>query len=139
MRILGIDYGRVRIGLAMSDPDGIIASPLPVCLRTDIGSDVDYIVELVRANGIERIVIGLPLNMDGSAGEMVDEVAVFADRLRVQVQFPVVTFDERLTTAEAERVLIQANLSRKKRKGVRDSLAAVLILQGYLDQLHSRD
>ena len=137
MRILGIDYGRVRIGIAVSDPDGIIASPLPVRLRTDIGSDVDHIVQLVRETGAERIVIGLPLNMDGSAGEMVDEVAVFADRLRERVQIPVVTFDERLTTAEAERVLVQANLSRKKRKGVRDSLAAVLILQGYLDQLRA--
>ncbi len=139
MRVLGIDYGRRRIGLAISDPDGILATPLPVYARRGARADIEYIVRLAREKDAEMIVIGLPLNMDGSAGEMVDEVAVFADRLRERVQIPVVTFDERLTTAEAERVLIQANLSRKKRKGVRDSLAAVLILQGYLDQLRARD
>ncbi|MCD6142468.1 Holliday junction resolvase RuvX [Candidatus Acetothermia bacterium] len=133
MRILGIDYGTVRIGLAISDPDGIIASPLPVYIRTDIRSDVEHIARLVRESGVERIVIGLPLNMDGTAGEMADEVAVFADRLRAQLSIPVVTFDERMTSTEAERVLLQANVSRKKRRGIRDSLAAVLILQSYLD------
>jgi len=139
MRILGIDYGRKRIGFAISDPDGILASPLPIWTRTDIGSDVEHVAQLVHENGVERIVVGLPLNMDGSAGEMVDEVAVFAERLRTRGKIPVVTFDERLTTAEAERVLVQANLSRKKRKGVRDSLAAVLILQGYLERARGVD
>ncbi len=134
MRVLGIDYGRKRIGLALSDPDGIIASPLSVYLRSDIRTDVDHIARLARENGVERIVIGLPLNMDGSAGGMADEVAAFAEQLSARVKIPVVTFDERLTSEEAERVLIQADMSRRKRRGVRDSIAAVLILQGYLER-----
>ncbi len=134
MRILGIDYGLRRIGLALSDPDGILASPLSVYIRSDLRSDIDHIVRLVHKHEVGRIVIGLPLNMDGTIGDMVDEVAAFADRLRERVEVPVVTFDERLTSEEAERVLIQADVSRKKRKRIQDSLAAVLILQGYLER-----
>ncbi len=138
MRILGIDYGVRRIGLALSDPDGILASPLPVYVRADLRSDIDHVAQLVHEHEVGRIVIGLPLNMDGTIGDMADEVAVFADRLRERLKVPVVTFDERLTSEEAERVLIQADISRKKRKEIKDSLAAVLILQGYLERARNR-
>jgi len=118
----------------MSDPDGILATPLPVYARRGARADLEHIARIVRDAEVGEIVIGLPLNMDGSSGEMADEVTAFAERLRARVGIPVVTFDERLTSEEAERVLIQADMSRKKRKGVRDSLAAVLILQGHLER-----
>jgi putative Holliday junction resolvase len=135
MRILGIDYGRRRLGLAISDEGGILASPLPVYERRGEKEDLTFLSSLASERKAGQIVFGLPLNMDGSSGEMVDEVIAFAAALREESGLPVVTFDERLTSVEAERVLVQANLSRKRRKGLRDSLSAVLILQGYLESL----
>ncbi|MEA1870795.1 MAG: Holliday junction resolvase RuvX [Candidatus Bipolaricaulota bacterium] len=135
MRTLGIDYGRRRLGLAISDEGGILASPLPVYERQGEKKDLTFLSNLASEREAGRIVLGLPLNMDGSSGEMADEVVAFAEALREESGLPVVTFDERLTSVEAERVLVQANLSRKRRKGLRDSLSAVLILQGYLESL----
>ncbi|HDL85077.1 MAG TPA: Holliday junction resolvase RuvX [Candidatus Acetothermia bacterium] len=137
MRILGIDYGSKRLGLAMSDEDEILASPLPVHVRTSLEEDLSFLTRLARRNKVETIVLGLPLNMNGSQGEMARAVQEFATELRRTCRVPVVLFDERLTTSEAERVLIQADISRKKRKNLRDGLAAVLILQGYLDSQRS--
>ena len=137
MRILGIDYGTKRLGLALSDEDRILASPLPVRVRANLTDDLKFIAQLVDEKGIEEIVLGLPLNMDGSQGEMARAVQEFADELRSACNVPVMLFDERLTTSEAERVLVQADISRKKRKNLRDGLAAVLILQGYLDSQRS--
>ena len=133
MRALGIDYGRRRLGLAISDEGGILASPLPVYERRGEKEDLTFLSNLISERKAGRIVLGLPLNMDGSSGEMADEVIAFAAALREESGLPVLTFDERLTSIEAERVLVQANLSRKRRKGLRDSLSAVLILQGYLE------
>jgi len=133
MRALGIDYGRRRLGLAISDEGGILASPLPVYERRGEKEDLTFLSNPISERKAGRIVLGLPLNMDGSSGEMADEVIAFAAALREESGLPVVTFDERLTSVEAERVLVQANLSRKRRKGLRDSLSAVLILQGYLE------
>jgi len=137
MRILGIDYGSKRLGLSLSDEDEILASPLPVRTRTTIKEDLEFLVQLLRENKVGRIVLGLPLNMNGSHGEMARAVEAFAADLRRAGDIPVILFDERLTTSEAERVLIQADISRKKRKNLRDGLAAVLILQGYLDSQRS--
>ena len=137
MRILGIDYGTKRLGLAMSDEDEILASPLPVRTRTTLPDDLKFIANLVDDRKVGTIVLGLPLNMNGSQGEMARAVQEFADELRSKCNVPVVLFDERLTTSEAERVLVQADISRKKRKTLRDGLAAVLILQGYLDAQRS--
>ena len=133
MRTLGIDYGRKRLGLALSDEDGILASPLSVYQRRDIDRDLAFLADLVVEKGVRRIILGLPRNMDGSLGEMAQEVLAFVAVLKEKTDLPVDTFDERLTSAEAERVLIQADLSRRRRKNLRDSLAAVLILQGYLE------
>jgi len=133
MRILGIDYGHKRLGLALSDEGETLASPLPVYKRKDIDQDFAFLTTLASEKEAARIVVGLPRNMDGSLGEMAKQVLAFVDALKEKVSLPVDTFDERLTTTEAERVLIQANLSRKRRKTLRDSLAAVLILQGYLE------
>jgi len=137
MRILGIDYGSKRLGLSLSDQDEILASPLPVRTRTTIKEDLDFLAQLVREKEVAKIVLGLPLNMNGSQGEMARAVQEFADELRRACAVPVILFDERLTTSEAERVLIHADISRKKRKNLRDGLAAVLILQGYLESQRS--
>lgn len=135
MRILGIDYGRRRLGIALSDEGEILASPLLVYKSHGLERDLDFLIRLIAEREVERIVLGLPLNMDGSRGEMAEEVLSFAETLHEKSGLPVDTFDERLTTTEAERVLVQADLSRKRRKKLRDSLAAVLILQGYLESL----
>ena len=137
MRILGIDYGTKRLGLALSDEDEILASPLPVRMRTSLAEDLKFVSDLVVEKTVGAIVLGLPLNMNGSRGGMARAVQGFADELRRTCNVPVVLFDERLTTSEAERVLVQADISRKKRKSLRDGLAAVLILQGYLDSQRS--
>ena len=135
MRLLGIDYGRRRVGLALSDESGIVASPLPTYVRgRSTKRDVAALASLIARHKVSSIVVGLPLNMNGSRGEMAREAEAFADRIRQETGLPVDSFDERLTSSEAERVLIEANLSRRQRKALRDSLSAVLILQGYLNQ-----
>ncbi len=137
MRLLGIDYGRRRLGLALSDETGTLASPLPPRERTDERADLAFLCALTLEHGVRRIVLGLPLLLDGSRAEMADEVLAFAAALAQRCAVPVDTFDERLTSLEAERVLVQADLSRARRRQLRDSLAAVLILQGYLDRLRT--
>lgn len=131
-RILGIDFGAKRLGLAISDESYTLASPLAVYERTDQEHDLKFLSNLISQYQITEIVLGLPLNMDGSLSEKAQQVLEFKRLLEEHLKLPVVTFDERLTTAEAERVLLQANMSRRKRKQRRDALAAVLILQGYL-------
>ncbi len=140
MRILGIDYGRRRIGLALSDEDGILASPLPVFARgRSEDRDIVALKALIRSRAASTVVVGHPLHMDGSHGEMAREAEAFADRIRREAGVPVELFDERLTSREADRVMIEANLPRRRRKGLRDSLSAVLILQGYLDRRNSSE
>jgi len=138
MRILGIDYGHKRLGLALSDEGETLASPLPVYQRRDTKEDRAFLAALIKEKQVRKIVVGLPRNMDGSLGEMANEVLAFVDALK-KTHLPIDTFDERLSTAEAERVLIQADLSRKRRKTLRDSLSAVLILQGYLESKRRRN
>ncbi len=136
-RILAIDYGSTRLGLALSDEEEILASPLPVHVRKTLPEDLGFIAQLVDDSMVGRIVVGLPLNMNGSHGQMAQTVMAFVEELGKKCDVPIDTFDERLTTSEAERVLVQADLSRKRRKNLRDGLAAVLILQGYLDAQRS--
>ncbi len=133
-RVLGIDFGEKRLGLALSDESHTLASPLMVYERRDLAQDIEFLKELIARYGITEIVLGLPLRMNGSVGEKAQHVLEFKRLLEEHLKLPVSTFDERLTTAEAERVLLQADLSRRKRKQKRDALAAVLILQGYLLQ-----
>jgi putative holliday junction resolvase len=133
MRILGIDYGRKRLGLSLSDEGKMLASPLTVRPRTSLAQDLSFLRKLVYDNKVGKIVIGMPFNMDGSEGQMSTEARRFASKLSEYCDIKVVFFDERMTTREAERVLVQADLSRKRRRHLRDGVAAVLILQGYLD------
>ena len=140
MRILGIDYGDRRIGLAIGESEVAIATGLPTLERARASDDViEPLRRLCSEHGVARIVVGLPINMDGSRGEMAREVEAFADRIRRETDLPTQLFDERLTSREADRVLLEANLSRKRRKELRDSLSAVLILQGHLDRRNSSE
>ena len=130
--ILGVDYGERRIGLAVSDELMIAANPLDTIARTTEQRDLAAIEKLVRQRNVERIVVGLPLNMDGSEGPMAKAVREFAGKLSglgIEIEF----WDERLSTRAAESTLLEADFTRKKRKGLRDKVAAAWLLQGYLD------
>ncbi|MCD6129051.1 Holliday junction resolvase RuvX [Candidatus Bipolaricaulota bacterium] len=133
MRFLGLDVGDRRIGIALSDETGTVAQGRGVYTRQGEKEDLSYFVELCRRERVEKIVVGLPLNMDGSEGEQAAKVRAFAEALSERAGLPVEYLDERLTTVEADRVLSQAGFREKKKRKVRDELAAVLILQAWLD------
>ncbi|MFN3420540.1 MAG: Holliday junction resolvase RuvX [Armatimonadota bacterium] len=132
-RILAVDYGEKRVGLAISDELRITASPLTTLLRSSDDEIIAQIVQLAQKYRVEEIVIGLPVRTDAKQGEMEQRVRSFAKKLRCRTKVPVALFDERFTTRIAEQVLLEADLSRKKRKRVRDKLAAVILLQSYLE------
>ena len=139
MTILGIDFGTKRIGVAVSDPFGSMAFPVEIVDGTRIKAAVARIAELVADRGAERVVVGLPVNMNGTEGHMVEAVNGFVARLVKRLSVDVVTWDERLSSWEVEQTLIQADVSREKRKLVRDKLAAQVILQSYLDSLPGQE
>lgn len=136
VRILALDVGEKRIGLAVSDPLGITAQGLGVLHRQDRESDLARLLALAREYHVQEIVVGLPRHMDGRPGKAVPEILELARTLGEALGVTVSPWDERLTTSEAERVLVQADVSRRRRRQVVDKLAAVLILQGYLDHRH---
>ncbi len=135
---IGLDVGKVRIGVAVCDELGLVASPHTVIRSKGWGNDIARLVELVSEVGAGEIVVGLPVNMNGTHGPAAARVEEFCHRLSESVSVPVVTWDERLSTAQASRVLIEADLSRKRRRDVIDKTAAAIILQAYLDNLASR-
>jgi putative Holliday junction resolvase len=132
-RILAVDYGEKRIGLAVSDELGITASPLMTLVRRSDDETVRQIAQLASKLRVTQIVVGLPRRTDAQEGEMERKVKAFAEKLRQAISVPVVLFDERFTTRIAEQVLLEADLSRRKRKQVRDRLAAVILLQSFLE------
>ncbi|MEW6387622.1 MAG: Holliday junction resolvase RuvX [Thermodesulfobacteriota bacterium] len=133
VRILALDVGEKRIGLAVSDPLGITAQGLGVLSRRDRDSDLARLREVAAEYRVQEIVVGLPRHLDGRPGTLAPEILDLARSLGEALGVPVTPWDERLTTQEAERVLIQADMSRRRRRQVVDQLAAVLILQSYLD------
>jgi len=133
LRTLGIDLGDKTIGLAISDPSGILSQPVKTVRRIDIKRDMDAIKHVIDEYNVVKIVIGLPRNMNGSIGPQCEKTLQFADTLRGTIGLEVVLWDERLTTVLAERALLEADLSRKKRRKVIDSVAASIILQSYLE------
>jgi putative pre-16S rRNA nuclease len=139
VRILALDVGTKRIGLAISDPLGLTAQGLGVLERKDWDRDLARLQEIARPYQVQEILVGLPRHMDGRPGEMVEEILALAQALGEALGARVATWDERLSTVEAERVLIQADLSRKKRRRVVDKVAASLILQAYLDGRQTGD
>jgi putative Holliday junction resolvase len=134
MRIMGFDVGSFTIGIAISDELGITAQGLKTLKRRSMEDDLKEITTIIDQFEIEKIVVGLPKNMDGTLGKQAEFVLKWIKVLMDKIQVPVVTWDERLSTVGASKVLLDADLSRRKRKKVIDKLAAVLILQGYLDQ-----
>ena len=130
---MGLDIGEKRIGVALSDPMGIIASALTVIERTTDDAAIKQIIETARRNEVERIVIGLPRSLDGSLGKQAQTVQAFIELFKSYTELPIVTWDERFSTVAAERTLLEAGTRRDKRKKHRDAVAAAFILQGYLD------
>ena len=132
-RILGLDFGTKRVGAAVSDPRRSIASPLEVYERRDPSRDARHYQKLVAEEEVERIVIGLPLHLTGRESTSATRARTWGDWLAGVTGLPVFYHDERYTTVDAEESLIAAGLKRSKRKGLRDMLAARLLLQNYLD------
>ena len=140
-RYLGIDHGRRRIGLAVSDEFGTLATPLATLPSTgDVATDARNVIDVADREGVEILVVGLPLNMDGSEGPQAQACRAFADSLRAESPGRAVElWDERLSSFAADQVLDQTDLSPAKRKRHRDQIAAQVILQGYIDYLDPKD
>ena len=135
MRIMALDVGSKRIGVALSDPLKITAQGLQTFQRTTLEEDIKGLWQLIDEHEVSQLVVGLPKNMDGSIGFKAEEVQQFIADLTAERKIEVIWIDERLTTVSAERVLLEADVSREKRKKVIDKMAAVVILQSYLDRL----
>ena len=134
MRILGLDIGERRIGVALSDSLGLTAQGLTVLHRRTLTADMDAVGALVARHEVSCVVVGLPLTLRGEIGPRAKAVKGFVAALGRMVRVPIDVVDERFTTAQGERVLLEANVSRRRRKQVIDQLAAQLILQQYLDR-----
>jgi putative Holliday junction resolvase len=132
---LGIDVGTVRVGVAISDPDGILATPLVTLSRdTGGGGDIAELADLVREHGVVEVVVGLPRSLSGRSGPAAEQAVAYADQVRRRLApVPVRLADERLTTVVASRTLSQRGVKGKRQRAVVDQAAAVLILQGWLD------
>jgi putative Holliday junction resolvase len=131
---MAIDYGDVRIGIAQSDLMQVIASPLDVIQNTGLENSAKKIAELAKANEVETIVLGLPLNMDGSEGTRAEITRQFALEISKHLPVKIVSQDERLSSVEAEEMLLEANVRRDKRKKIIDKVAACIILETYLNR-----
>ena len=138
MRILGLDYGSKTVGVAVSDPLGLTAQRLDTIWRKQenkLRQTLASIEALTKEYDVERIVVGYPKNMNNTVGERAEKALEFGEMLKRRTGLEVVMWDERLTTAEADRTLMEAGVRRENRKRYLDGLAAVFILQGYLDSL----
>jgi putative holliday junction resolvase len=136
MRILALDYGTKRIGVAVSDEMTMIATPLEYILAEPFAGFLTRLKEILREKEVELILIGMPRNMDGSYGPAAIKVQEFVAVLNDAVAIPIKTLDERLTTVQAQKFLIQGNVRREKRKEKVDKTAAAILLQSYLDVLN---
>lgn len=135
MRILALDHGSKRIGVAISDPSRIIAQPLVQLDAEPFTKFLECLRELIRTQEVSLIIVGMPRNMDGSYGDAAARVREFVTALREALTASILTWDERLTTAQAQRLLIAGGASRQKRKERVDQTAAAILLQSYLDSL----
>lgn len=133
MRVLGVDLGSVRIGIALSDDGGLLASPHCVIAAEGKRRDVERIAEIVASTGAELVVVGMPTTLRGEQGTAAQAAEGFVRALSEHLDVPVSTWDERMTTAVAERVLLEAGERREARREVRDKIAAAVMLQSYLD------
>lgn len=136
MRLIGLDFGSKTVGVAISDPFGWTAQPIETITRKDeanLVATIERLGQLIKENEVGKIVLGLPKNMNNTSGERVDITMKFERRLKKEFGLEVVMWDERLTTMGATRILDESNMKRRKQKKVIDTVAAVFILQGYLD------
>ncbi|NLK98566.1 Holliday junction resolvase RuvX [Defluviitalea saccharophila] len=136
MRIMGMDYGEKTIGIAVSDPFGWTAQGVEIIRRKDennLKESMERIKVLIDQYNVEKIVLGLPKNMNNTLGPRAEKTLAFKEKLEKQFSLEVILWDERLSTKAAENILLEADISRNKRKKVIDKMAAVYILQGYLD------
>ena len=134
-RLMGLDVGTKTLGLALSDVTRTIASGLTTLARAKFSADATRLLELAREHGVGGLVVGLPINLDGSEGPRAQATRAFTRNLVRRTDIPILLWDERLSTAAAERMLIEADMSRRRRAQVIDKVAATLILQGALDRL----
>lgn len=135
MRIMALDVGSRTIGIACSDALLITAQGIETIRRTSLENDFNRLRELISEYEVHELVVGMPKNMNGTKGDRAEKTEEFVEKMKAVIDLPVTFWDERLSTVMAERQLIAADVSRKKRKGVIDKMAAVVILQGYLDRL----
>lgn len=135
MRIMSLDVGSRTIGIACSDALLMTAQGIETIRRTSLEKDFNRLQELIAEYEVHELVVGMPKNMNGTKGERAEKTEEFVNRMKEVINLPVTYWDERLSTVMAERQLIAADVSRKKRKSVIDKMAAVVILQGYLDRL----
>lgn len=133
MRAMGLDVGTKTVGVAVADELGITAQPITVIRRSNLKADLAELIRLAQDREVDRFVLGLPLNMDGSEGPRAQATRKFGDALAKASSLTIIYQDERLTTVAAERSLLEADVSRSKRREVIDQVAASLILQGWLD------
>lgn len=139
MRILGLDVGTKNVGMAISDPFGYTAQSLPTIRRKNhLEQELQTISAVLKEKQVETIVIGFPKNMNGTEGASCEMAKEYADYIREKTDVPIVFWDERLTSKMAENAMIQGDVRRNKRKEAVDSLAAILILQNYLDYLQNQ-
>lgn len=138
-RILALDPGTKRIGVALSDELGWFAQPLETFERRTLDRDVAHIQQLVDEHAVREVVLGMPFSMDGTEGTQAASVRQFQETLTQRLTVPVIPWDERLTSASAERLLIEADVSRRKRRGAVDRVAAALLLQSYLENRAGAD
>lgn len=136
MRYIGLDIGEKTIGVAVSDPMGWTAQGIKTIRRVSIKSDINEIIDIVKEYNAERIIAGLPKNMNGTMGPATEKVMGFCTKIKNKTGMEIVYQDERLSTVSAQRILIEADVSRKKRKEVVDTVAATYILQTYLDRIN---
>lgn len=135
MRILGLDIGDRTVGVAVSDPLGFTAQGITTIRRKSLEKDMEELVKICNEYNVETIVSGLPKNMNGTLGPQSEKVMEFCEEIKKHIDIPIKMWDERLTTVAANRAMLEADLSRAKRKSLVDKIAATYILQGYLDSL----
>jgi len=133
MRIIGLDYGDVRLGFAVCDPTGLFAMPLCTVEIKDGRNMEEEVKRVCTESNAEKLIVGMPINMNGTAGPMARKVKEFIVKIQAILSIPIETYDERMSTSQVEKFLIETDMSRGKRKNIRDKLAAQVILQSYLD------
>jgi putative Holliday junction resolvase len=137
-KIMALDVGMVRIGIAISDPLCIIASPYENYKRKNIREDIAHIKNIIMSSGAEKAIVGLPVSMDGTLNQQCQSIMGFTEELKKEIDIPVEFTDERFSSVAAESVLIEADVSRKNRKNLKDKLAAAIFLQSYIDNKNNK-